>query len=121
MITDCKSSYESVAKENNWNLKQVKSKCYKDNEGNILANINSLHSELTMFLSRFHGVSTKHLQEYLKWFTFLKYQNYSIDYVNQADDFEKKTITKLTEIKYFNICNNYSIFDFFQLYKDYNY
>ena len=121
VITGCKSSYESVAKENNWNLKQVKSKCYKDNEGNTLANINSLHSELTMFLSRFHGVSTKHLQEYLNWFTFSKYQNYSIDYVNQVDDFEKKTITKSTEIKYFNVCNNYSIFDFFQLYKDYNY
>lgn len=121
VITDCKSSYESVAKENNWNLKQVKSKCYKDEEGNTLANINSLHSELTIFLSQFHGVSTKHLQEYLNWFSFSKYQNYSIDYVNQADDFEKKTITKSTEIKYSNVCNNYSIFDFFELYKDYNY
>ena len=121
VITDCKSSYESVAKENNWNLKQVKSKCYKDEEGNTLANINSLHSELTIFLSQFHGVSTKHLQEYLNWFSFSKYQNYSIDYVNQADDFEKRTITKSTEIKYSNVCNNYSIFDFVELYKDYNY
>lgn len=121
VITDCKSSYESVAKENNWNLKQVKSKCYTDKEGNNLANINSLHSELTLFLTQFHGVSTKHLQEYLDWFSFSKYQNYSIDYLEQPDDFEKSTITKKTNIKFSNVCDNYSIFNFFELYKDYNY
>lgn len=121
VITDCKSSYESIAKENNWNLKQVKSKCYTDNEGNNLANINSLHSELTSFLSRFHGVSTKHLQEYLDWFAFSKYQNYSVEYLEQPDNFEKNTITKTTFIKYSNVCNNHSIFDFFDLYSDYNY
>lgn len=121
VITDCKSSYESIAKENGWNLKQVKSKCYKDDEGNNLANINSLHSELTLFLSQFHGVSTKHLQEYLDWFSFSKYQNYSIDYTKQVEDFEKNTITKLSEIKYSNVYNNYSIINFTKLYEDYNY
>ena len=64
-----------------------------------------------MFLSRFHGVSTKHLQEYLNWFAFSKYQNYSINYVNQADDFKKKTITKSTEnILMFVITIAYLIF-----------
>lgn len=121
ITTDCKSSYESVAKENQWNLKQVKSKCYTDSEGNNLANINSIHSELTLFLLQFHGVSTKHLQEYLDWFAFSKYQSYSIDYIEQPNNFEKNTITKSTEIKYSNVCDNYSIFDFFDLYKDYNY
>lgn len=121
IITDCKSSYEGVAKENNWDLKQVKSKCYTDGKGNNLANINFLHSELTLFLSKFHGVSTKHLQEYLDWFSFSKYQNYSIDYIDQPNDFEKNTITQSTDIKYSNVYNNYSIFDFFDLYKDYNY
>lgn len=121
VIADCKSSYEAVARENNWCLKQVKSMCYADDEGNNLANINSLHSELTLFLARFHGVSTKHLQEYLDWFTFSKYQNYFIDYINQTDNFEKNTITKFTDIKYSNVCNNYSIFDFDDFYKDYNY
>ena len=120
IVTDCKSSYESIAKKNNWNLKQVKAKCYTDTDGNNLANINSLHSELTL-LRNFRGVSTKHLQEYLDWFVFSKYQKYSIDYMEQADDFEKNTIALYTNIKYNNVCNNYSIFDFFELYKDYNY
>ena len=44
---------------------------YKDSEGNTLANINSLHSQLANFLSTFHGVSTKHLQQYLDWFVFI--------------------------------------------------
>ena len=92
-----------------------------DGEGNTLANINSLHSDLTLFLSRFHGVSTKHLQEYLDWFSFSKYQNYTIDYLEQSYDFEKNTIIEATEIKYSNVYNNYSIIDFYDLYGDYNY
>lgn len=121
VVTDCKSSYESIAKKNNWNLKQVKAKCYSDSEWNNLANINSLHSELTIFLTNFRGVSTKHLQEYLDWFVFSKYQKYSVEYLEQASDFERSTITLPTNIKYCNVYNNYSIFDFFDLYKDYNY
>lgn len=119
IVTDCKSSYEKCAKDNNWNLKQVKSSSYKDSEGNTLANINALHSQLTNFLSVFHGVSTKHLQQYLDWFVFSKYQTYHIEYLNQVSDFEKKTININTSIKYDNVCDNYSIFDFFKVYSDY--
>lgn len=119
--TDCKSSYESIAKENNWNLIQIKAEGHTDDKGNNLANINSLHSELTSFLGKFHGVSTKHLQEYLDWFVFRKYQNYSIDYLEQEEDFEKNTITKYTDIKFSNVCDNHSIFDFLDIYRDYNY
>lgn len=90
VITDCKSSYESVAKENNWCLKQVKSKGYVDNEGNNLATINSLHSELEFFLSRFRGVSTKHLPEYLDWFVYMKYLNYSKEYIEQTNTYKKR-------------------------------
>ena len=58
VITDCKSSYEKEAKINNWDLIQVKSNCYTDNEGNSLANINSLQSGFSTFISGFRGVST---------------------------------------------------------------
>lgn len=121
IITDCKSSYERIANENKWLLKQVKSKSYADKEGNNLANINSLHSCLSEFLSRFRGVSSKHLQEYLDWFVFSKYQDYSINYLEQADNFEKQTITEYTAIKYCNVYDNYSGLDFNKLYEDYCY
>ena len=61
-----------LLKKINGILKQVKSGTYVDDDRNNLANINSIHSELTSFLSAFHGVSTKHLQEYLDWFLFFK-------------------------------------------------
>lgn len=119
VITDCKSSYESAAKINNWNLKQIKSSTYKDNEGNNLANINSLHQQLTLYLSNFRGVSTKHLQEYLDLFCFLKYLNWTTNYNDQLKEFKDKICVKSTSITYNNVCDNYSIFDFNKIYEDY--
>lgn len=121
IVTDCKSSYESVAQDNKWNLKQIKSCGYSDRDGNSLANINSLHSQLTNFLSNFHGVSTKHLQQYLDWFVFSKIQNYQVDYINQPDDYQSKTITRNTDVKYSNVYNNYSNLKFDDIYSDYNF
>ena len=121
IITDCKSSYESVAKDNNWNLKQIKSGAYTDNENNNLANINSLHQQLTLYLSNFRGVSTKHLQEYLNLFCFLKYLNWSIEYSEQLKEFRNKICIKNTDINYKNVCSNYSIFDFTEVYADYDF
>ena len=121
VITDCKSSYESVALENNWNLKQVKSKCYVDNEGNNLAIINSLHSELDKFLGDFRGVSTKHLPQYLDWFVYIKHLNYTKEYIEQSMTYKKDTIVLNTAIKYNNVFNNYSNINFKEVYADYNY
>ena len=90
-----------------------------DKEGNNLADINSLHSCLSEFLSRFRDVSSKHLQKYLDWFVFSKYQDYSINYLEQADNFEKQTITEYTAIKYCNVYDNYSRLAFNKLYEDY--
>lgn len=121
IITDCKSSYESIAKKNKWNLKQIKAKAYTDEENNNLANINSLHQQLTIYLSNFRGVSTKHLQEYLDLFCFLKYLNWTVEYEQQLQEFKNKICVKNTEVNYNNVCNNYSILDFFKVYSDYNY
>ena len=121
IITDCKSSYESVAKETNWNLKQVKSGTYTDEEHNNLSDINSLHQQLTLFLSNFRGVSTKHLQEYLDLFCYIKYLNYTIEYDEQLKEFKTKICIKNTDINYINVCDNHSILDFNKIYEDYNY
>lgn len=121
IITDCKSSYESIAIENNWNLKQIKSGTYSDENGNNLANINSLHQQLKLYLSNFRGVSTKHLQEYLDLFCFLKYLNWSVEYEEQLKEFKNKVCIKNTNITYSNVCCNYSIFDFYNIYRDYSF
>ena len=121
VITDCKSSYESVSKENNWNLKQIKSGTYVDEENNNLAEINSLHQQLTLYLSNFRGVSTKHLQEYLNLFCFLKYLNWTTEYEEQLKEFKNKICIKNTNITYKNVCDNYSILDFDKVYDDYSF
>ncbi len=121
IIVDCKSSYEKVAKDNNWNLKQIKSKSYVDDENNSLAELNSLHQQLTIYLSNFRGVSTKHLQEYLDLFCFLKYLNWTIEYDKQLIEFKNKICIKNTNIKYNNVCENYSILNFNHIYEDYHF
>ena len=121
LTTDCKSSYESEANKNQWNLKQVKSKNYTDLEGNNLANINSLHSGLTTSLAPFRGVSTKHLQGYLDWYIFNKYLNYSYEDTKHVGQILKTAVTNSTIINSLNMNGNFSGLDFNNIYSDYNY
>lgn len=121
IITDCKSSYENDCKKNKWNLVQIKSGGYTDENGNNLANINSLHSGLSNFLGHFKGVSSKHLQGYLDWYTFDKYLNYSFDENKQNRIIIQKIIPLSTEIDINNMHKNHSIIDFYDVYSDYNY
>ena len=99
----------------------MKSKCYTDSEDNNLTTINSLHSELDYFLSGFRRVSTKHLQQYLDWFVYIKHLNYTKEYVEQDTTYKKDTIIINTLIKYDNVFNNYSNINFNEIYADYNY
>ena len=121
LITDCKSSYESEAKNNNWNLKQIKSGTYVDEDGNSLANINSLHSGLSTFLAPFRGVSTKHLQCYLDWYTFKRYLNFSFEDSQHSEQILISSMNKSTNIGELNAYDNYSGIDFVEVYSDYNY
>lgn len=121
VTTDCKSSYEEIAKENKWNLKQIKSKTYTDNEGNSLANINSIQSGLTTFLAPFRGVSTKHLQGYLDWYIFDKYLNYHFEEKSRNNNLLKNIINKTTQIFTSNVYSNQSGIDFADIYSDYGY
>jgi len=121
LITDCKSSYESEANINNWNLVQIKSSGHTDDRGNSLANLNSIHSGLSTFLAPFRGVSTKHLQGYLDWYVFDKYLNYTFEERNQNKMILKNTILLSTNISASNMYNNHSCIDFKTVYSDYEY
>ena len=121
LITDCKSSYEKFAKENNIKLEQIKSGTYVNHNGYSLGNINSLHSELTTFLSCFKGVSTKHLQHYLDWFCFKKLINYTTEILNHPLTMMKKSAINNCSVNSSNVYNNTSGIDFNKVYSDYNY
>lgn len=121
LITDCKSSYEKLANEKHLNIKQVKSGCYTDEDGNSLANINSVHSGLTTFLSSFRGVSTKHLQGYLDWYTFEKNLNFSFSEEQQTNKLLKVLFTNSTSLNTNNMYDNNSQINFNLVYADYNF
>ena len=36
-----------------------------------IAELNGVHSQLETWLSKFRGVSTRHLQQYLNWFAYV--------------------------------------------------
>lgn len=121
LITDCKSSYESFAKNNHIKLEQVKSGTYKNQNGYSLGNINSLHSEWSTFLSHFRGVSTKHLQHYLDWFSFQKIINYTSEILRQPFTMLKKTVINKCSVNSTNVYDHSSNIDFFSIYEDYHY
>lgn len=70
LTTDSASAYMGFCKEYNINHIRIQSGFHAIGLDNI-AEINGCHSHLTTWLSKFRGVSIKHLQKYLNWFSFV--------------------------------------------------
>lgn len=69
--TDKRSNYKTILK--NFNIKEHDTYKAKTSEANKnLANINSLHNRFKEFINKMHGVSTRRLQNYLVWFTWIE-------------------------------------------------
>lgn len=67
---DSASAYQSFCEEYNLTLHAIPSGFHSDGIYNI-SEINGIHSQLETWLSKFRGVSTRHLQEYLDWFVYI--------------------------------------------------
>lgn len=67
---DSASAYQEFCRDNNLILNSVPSGFHSDGLINI-SEINGVHSQLETWLSKFRGVSTRHLQEYLDWFVYI--------------------------------------------------
>lgn len=67
---DSASAYQDFCKEYNLVLNAIPSGFHSDGIFNI-SEINGIHSQLETWLSKFKGVSTRHLQEYLDWFVYI--------------------------------------------------
>jgi len=95
LVTDSKSSYVRFAEKHNLILKQVPSKYHKTKDGYHLGEVNSLMSELELFIQNFRGLSTRHLQQYLDLFKYRKILRYTVEYLKQ----KKKTYDKVLLIQ----------------------
>ena len=68
--TDSASAYRKFCKNHSIKLNAIPSGKHSNGEINI-SEINGIHSQLETWLSKFRGVSIRHLQEYLDWFVFI--------------------------------------------------
>ena len=70
ITADSASAYQEFCKINNLTLNAIPSGFHENDIYNI-SEINGIHSQLETWLSKFRGVSTRHLQEYLDWFVYI--------------------------------------------------
>lgn len=85
IITDGKFHYETYAKNNGLKIQIIKAEGHTNEKGYNLANINSLHSEFSGWLTRFKGVSTRHFQGYIDMFVVAKTLGYQFDNAKKKD------------------------------------
>lgn len=67
---DSASAYQKFCKTHNITLNAIPSGKHIDGNINI-SKINGIHSQLETWLSKFKGLSIRHLQEYLDWFFYI--------------------------------------------------
>ena len=67
---DSASAYQEFCMKYNLKLNAIPSGFHSDGVFNI-SEINGIHSQLETWLSKFRGVSIRHLQEYLNWFVYI--------------------------------------------------
>lgn len=70
IIADSASAYQGFCKEYKLTLNAVPSGFHSKGVFNI-SEINGVHSQLEVWLKKFRGISTRHLQEYLDWFVYI--------------------------------------------------
>ena len=71
---DSASAYQEFCSKYNLILNAIPSGFHSNGVFNI-SEINGIHSQLETWLSKFRGISTRHLQEYLDWFVYIYIHN----------------------------------------------
>lgn len=71
LITDSKTSYIKFCENHNLKLEQIPSGFHSTENGYNIQELNGIHSQLNSWLSNYRGVSTKHLQGYLDWLSYI--------------------------------------------------
>ena len=99
LITDSKSSYIKFAKCNSLILKQIPHNKHIVDSIYHLGELNSLMSEMEIFIQNFRGLSTRHLQQYLDLFRFRKILKYTVEYMKQKNTAYKFSIIQNSTLK----------------------
>lgn len=104
LVTDSKSSYRKFAKNHNLKLKVIAAKKHKTRDGYHLGELNSLMKELEDMLIKAHGLSTRHLQEYLDYFRCRKLLKYTVEYLKRNKELYNYILVQDSTLKSRNVC-----------------
>ncbi len=119
LITDGKTGYRKFAKGNHLILKQIPEGHHKIEQYD-LGEINSLFNEIENFVRNFHGLSTRHLQEYIDWFLCLKIMKYTLEYLEREENLYEFTISQKSNLISRNVCKTKMPVDISEVYEDIN-
>jgi transposase-like protein len=106
ICTDKMNSYVRFAHSNDLSLVQLKTGKSKKGIYNI-QRINSYHSELKGFLRPFKGVSTKYLNNYLRWHNLINMKGNALQ--DKVDFLLRSSVSIVTNIKSHEISNRSAI------------
>lgn len=120
--TDMKQIFDEVASKINKTHIEIKATAHVDDEGNSLSSINQLHSEFSLLYKRYHGISTRHLQGYLDFFSYCKNLNYRINKIKDKTLHAYKSINReISKLYVRDICKIDLPIDLFEAYGDWHY
>lgn len=105
ITADSATAYLKFCKDRNINLNRIPSGSFSNGTEN-LAEINNIHSQLSNWITKFRGISTRHFQNYLNWFTylFIMLKKFEIDDLKIAN--YKTIILEQNHIQSMNICKS---------------
>ena len=121
MVTDSKSSYIKFCEDNKIPLSQIPSNFYITEDNKNLANINNFHSQLEIWLAKFKGVSNKHLQEYLNWFSYVFTMKRKFEAKKLELEMYKKLVSSNSYINVDEIFKKEYCIDLYAAYGEYHY
>lgn len=104
LVADGASGYQKFCKKHLIKLYDIPSGYYTDEYFHNLADINNVHSQLATWLSKFKGVSIRHLQEYLDWFVFIFTMKKRFELRELKIESYKKIIVNNTYMKSSAVC-----------------
>lgn len=124
-ISDSKASIKLFAESLNCKIEQIpviaNKKRYSTNNGKTISNVNQLHSEFSILITKKHGVSTRHLQSYLNWLIFIKKVRYTVKDTARSSYTYMETMHQVNTIKVRDICKQEFPIDLLMAYGEYNY
>ncbi len=121
LITDQAWGYTTYAKQLKCELDQIPTGCHKSSNGNDLNVLNGIHSELKLWLKKYHGVSTKHLQGYLNMFVFKKLLSYKFERKDKLYNAYILSMPSKTSLFVKDIYSQPFPIDLFSAYGEYHY